>query len=211
MKLGTKPGILRRGLLFAAVAGIVSMAAVAQANQHGRVDKAVPSAGMGQQAESIGPMMSMRGMRMPSMDPARGRELFVGKGCVACHSVNGVGGHDATALDAHTMRPMMNPFEFAAKMWRMAPAMIYAQEEALGDQIQFTGDELADLIAFVHSDSAQHNFAEADITPEARRMMDHSHGEPEGGVEAHAEEIGHTHGQTGGHGAGGTHGEDHGG
>ncbi len=134
----------------------------------------------------------MPNLRMPSMNPKRGRRLFVSKGCVACHAINGVGGHDATNLDAHTMQPMMNPFEFAAKMWRMAPAMIYAQEEALGEQILFTGDELADIIAFVHNDEAQHDFGEADLTPEARTMMQHEHGAPGGGPEAHGEELGHT-------------------
>jgi hypothetical protein len=143
---------------------------------------------------------NMPNMRMPSMDPLRGRELFVSKGCVACHAINGVGGHDATNLDAHTMRPMMNPFEFAAKMWTMAPAMIYAQEEALGGQILFTGDELADIVAFVHNDQAQHDFGEADLTPGARRMMHHEHGAPSG-PEAHAEELGHDdHMEDEGHG-----------
>ncbi len=136
----------------------------------------------------------MPNMRMPSMDPKRGRRLFVSKGCVACHAINGVGGHDATNLDAHTMQPMMNPFEFAAKMWRMAPAMIYAQEEALGEQILFTGDELADIIAFVHNDEAQHGFSGAGLTPAARKMMHHEHGTPGGGPKAHAEELGHMHG-----------------
>ncbi len=136
----------------------------------------------------------MPNMQMPSMNPARGRKLFVSKGCVACHAINGVGGHDATNLDAHTMQPMMNPFEFAAKMWAMAPAMIYAQEEALGEQILFTGDELADIIAFVHNDEAQHGFSGADLTPEARKMMHHEHGAPGGGPKAHAEELGHMHG-----------------
>ncbi len=136
---------------------------------------------------------NMPNMRMPSMNPMRGRQLFVDKGCVACHAINGVGGHDATNLDAHTMQPMMNPFEFAAKMWTMAPAMIAAQEEALGGQILFTGDELADIVAFVHNDEAQHGFGETDLTPTARRMMNHQHGTPGGGVEAHAEEIGHGH------------------
>jgi cytochrome c len=133
-------------------------------------------------------MMAMpgaRNMAMPRMDATRGRKLFVAKGCVACHSINGVGGHDATALDAHTMTPMMNPFDFAAKMWRMAPAMIYAQEEALGEQILFTGDEIADIIAFVHHDEEQHKFSEADIPPRIQKWMGHAHGKTEGGAENH--------------------------
>ena len=125
----------------------------------------------------------MPNMRMPDMNPLRGRKLFVSKGCVACHAINGVGGHDATNLDTH-----------AAKMWAMAPAMIYAQEEALGGQILFTGEELADIVAFVHNDEAQHDFSEIDLTPEARKMMRHEHGAPGAGPEAHAEELGHEHG-----------------
>jgi hypothetical protein len=146
----------------------------------------------------------MPNMRMPRMNPERGRQLFVAKGCVACHAINGVGGHDAANLDAHTMQPMMNPFEFAAKMWAMAPAMIAAQEEALGEQILFTGDELADIVAFVHNDEVQHSFSEADLTPEARKMMHHEHGAPGAGPAAHAEELGHGHaaGQEPGHGHG---------
>ncbi len=139
-------------------------------------------------------------LRMPNMNPQRGRKLFVSKGCVACHAINGVGGHDATNLDAHTMLPMMNPFDFAAKMWAMAPAMIYAQEEALGGQILFTGDELANIVAFVHNDEAQHDFGEIDLTPEARKMMHHEHGAPGGGPEDHAEELGHAHLPDQGHG-----------
>ena len=150
-----------------------------------------------------GMMMTMPGLdnlMMPNMDPALGRKLFASKGCVACHAINGVGGHDATALDAHTMDAMMNPFDFAAKMWTMAPYMIAAQEEALGEQILFTGDELADIIAFVHSDEAQHGFSEADLTAEAHKMMHHEHGALGGGPKAHAEELGHGHMEDQGHG-----------
>jgi cytochrome c len=126
----------------------------------------------------------------PTMDGERGKEVFVGKGCVACHAVNGVGGHDAPNMDAHTMQGLMNPFDFAARMWNHAPGMIMAQEEALGAQITLTGQELADLIAFVHDEEVQHTFTEADLTPQAREMMDHDHG---GAMapEAHAEELGH--------------------
>ena len=150
--------------------------------------------GHGMMGQDMPMMPGMHRLMMPQMDPARGRKLFASKGCVACHAVNGVGGHDATPLDAHTMSRVMNPFDFAAKMWRMAPAMIYAQEEALGEQIMFTGDEIADIIAFVHHDEEQHKFSEADIPPRIRKWMHHSHGEPGGGVEAHGEELGHEHG-----------------
>jgi cytochrome c len=127
------------------------------------------------------------------MDPEQGKEVFVSKGCIACHAINGVGGHDAPNLDAHTMQGLMNPFDFAARMWNHAPAMILAQEDGLGEQIKLTGEELADLIAFVHDEEVQHTFTDADLGPEAREMMDHEHG----GVaapDAHAEELGHRHG-----------------
>ena len=129
---------------------------------------------------------------MPLMSSSRDMNLFVDKGCVACHAVNGVGGHDATALDAHDMGEFMNPFDLAAKMWMMAPYMIEAQEEALGEQILFTGEELADTIAFLHDDVQQHEFTEAILTDEAMEMMEHGHG-GESAVEEHEEEIGHGH------------------
>jgi cytochrome c len=129
---------------------------------------------------------------MPIMNSTRGKKLFVGKGCVACHAINGVGGHDAPNMDAHTMQGLMNPFDFAAKMWNHAPAMIAAQEGAVGEQIYFTGAELADIIAFIHDDQAQHSFTEADLTTEAREMMHHEHGEMPA-PEAHGEELGHHH------------------
>ena len=143
-----------------------------------------------------GEMMTMPGMAnlmMPMMNSARGRKLFASKGCVACHMINGVGGEDAPPLDAHTMQPMMNPFEFAAKMWRGAAAMIAVQEEAMGGQILFTGEELADIIAFVHDHDEQHKFSEADIPPEIMPMMSHMHGDVGSGAAANTEELGYEH------------------
>ncbi len=129
---------------------------------------------------------------IPIMSPERGKALFVDKGCVACHAINGVGGHDAPPMDAHRNMGLVNPFDFAAKMWNHAPGMIAAQEEAFGEQIYFTGEELADIIAFLHNDAAQHRFSEADLTKKARSMMHHEHG-GKTAPDAHAEEVGHSH------------------
>ncbi len=126
---------------------------------------------------------------MPIMNPEHGKKLFVEKGCVACHAINGVGGHDALAMDAHNMDGLMSPFDFAAKMWNHAPGMIAAQEGAFGEQIYFTGQELADIIAFVHDDEVQHAFSEDDLTATAHEMMEHEHGGAPAPA-AHAAEIG---------------------
>jgi hypothetical protein len=72
--------------------------------------------------------------------------------------------------------------------------MIATQQEALGGQITLTGRELADISAFVHDERTQHTFAEADLTPEARGMMDHEHAGASPS-QAHAEELGHEHGE----------------
>ena len=133
--------------------------------------------------------MMGRGLMMPRMDPARGRGLFASKGCVVCHAVNGIGGEHAPPLDASTMEEAMNPFEFAAKMWRGAEAMIVLQREELGEQIGFTGEELAHLIAFSHHPEEQRKFSEADIPPRIKKLM-HNMGEEE------------PHGEEGHHGTG---------
>ncbi|MCF6327349.1 MAG: cytochrome c [Devosiaceae bacterium] len=99
-------------------------------------------------------------LQIPEMNAERGRELFATKGCASCHAVNGIGGIDASPLDAHNMDAQMNPFELAAKMWAMAPFMIAAQEDEMGAQILFTGQELADIVAFLHNDSEQHKFTD---------------------------------------------------
>lgn len=119
-----------------------------------------------------GAMMS-NGLILPSMNASEGRELFASKGCVVCHSINGIGGEDARPLDAEFMEMPMNPFDFAARMWRGAPAMIEAQEDELGYQIELTGEELGAIIAFVHDPDEQSKFSEADIPHNLKEMMEH--------------------------------------
>ncbi len=171
-----------------AIAGVVlplAMAAPALATSH----EAAPAQPAQEHEMMMDHRMMSPGLLMPIMDAARGRKLFASKGCVVCHAVNGVGGKDAPPLDASTMQPMMNPFDFAAGMWRGAEAMVIMQREELGAQIQLTGDELADIIAFVHHAEEQREFSEDDIPADIKALMHHmAEGEEEGEEHEHMTE-----------------------
>jgi mono/diheme cytochrome c family protein len=102
------------------------------------------------------------------LDPVSGRTLFVEKGCVICHAVNGVGGKAAPALDAEIGAPDADPLDFAARMWRGAPAMIELQSIELGYTIYLTADEIANLAAFAADREAQRSLT-LDSLPETIR------------------------------------------
>lgn len=88
-------------------------------------------------------------------DAAIGRVAFVEKGCVLCHSVNGVGGKAAPALDAPDPYVRPDPLDFAARMWRGAPAMVEFQSVELGYVIDLSADDIAHLAAFAASREEQ--------------------------------------------------------
>ncbi len=105
---------------------------------------------------------------MPLANANHGRQLFVSKGCVICHSVNGVGGRAAPSLDAVAVEqgdvvPPVDPLDFVARMWRGAPAMLDLQAIELGYQIELTAGELADLAVFANDAGAQSDFTLQDV------------------------------------------------
>ncbi len=111
------------------------------------------------------------GYLLPFADPEKGRQLFVAKGCVVCHSVNGVGGRVGPALDADASRPYIDPFDIAARMWRGAPTMIVLQEMELGYQIYLAGNELANISRFLQDSEAQKTLSSDDIPELIRDWM----------------------------------------
>jgi len=153
---------LRTFKTFAFAAGIVAAAFLGSSGGSQAANDGVVH------AESSG-----RGFILPYVSPSRGRKLFASKGCVVCHSINGLGGEDAPSLVGEDMPVVMNPFDFAAKMWGGAANMIMMQEDELGEQIEFTGTELADIISFVHSSEEQKKFTEADIPDNIAKLMGH--------------------------------------
>lgn len=111
------------------------------------------------------------GLGLPPLSAARGRTLFAQKGCVLCHEVNGVGAAIGPSLAAADMPSPMNAFEFAARMWRGAPAMVAMQEAELGEVIPLTGQELADLVAFAHDEDEQARLTHDQIPPKFRERL----------------------------------------
>jgi mono/diheme cytochrome c family protein len=96
---------------------------------------------------------------VPNVESQRGRRLFVVKGCVLCHSVKGVGGKAAPALDAMVAGAPVDLLDFAARMWRGAAAMQALQSLELGYLIELSGKDIGDLAAFSLDTAAQVGFS----------------------------------------------------
>lgn len=83
---------------------------------------------------------------------AVGRKLIVSKGCTDCHSYAGAGGSDAPPLDY--MQGHLSGTEIAnmsGRIWNHLPLML-AHFKAEGIPVPtFEGNEMADLIAYLHS------------------------------------------------------------
>lgn len=141
-----------------------------QGHEHGHDFQAMREL-TGPQQTRLMALMHEIGVAMPPMDPRRGRELFAQKGCVACHAVNNVGGTLGPALNASEMARPMNVFDFAARMWRGAPAMAALQEDMLGEIIALDGQDLADLIAFAHDAKEQKRFSSDQIPKKFQALV----------------------------------------
>ncbi|MDO8478846.1 MAG: c-type cytochrome [Candidatus Rokubacteria bacterium] len=81
--------------------------------------------------------------------PELGRELFVEKRCIQCHSVGGVGGQVGPELVALGVR--RSPVEFAATIWNKAPAMMAAMATRNITVPQLRPEDMADLVAYLYS------------------------------------------------------------
>ena len=114
------------------------------------------------ESSSLGPT-EPKTVVLPIVDADHGRRLFVTKGCVLCHAINGAGGIAAPALDAGDGGEQLDVMSFVVRMWNGAQAMIELQALELGYQVELTGDEIGDLAAFAASPKAQRGFSMADI------------------------------------------------
>ena len=107
----------------------------------------------------------------PAVDPERGRELFVTKGCVICHAINGVGGLAAPPLEAEGRSSTVDVAGFAARMWRGAGPMVWLQTLEMGYQIDLTGEDIAHLAGFVQDVREQARFTEDTLPDYVREAL----------------------------------------
>ena len=82
----------------------------------------------------------------------RGARLFVSKGCSDCHSYGGKGGTDAPPLDY--MAGHLSAREVAdmsGQIWNHLPGMLHHFKEEGLPVPTFANNEMADLVAYLHS------------------------------------------------------------
>lgn len=118
------------------------------------------------------PLKGLPDLVLPEMDAAKGRRYFATRACVVCHSVNGVGGTRASALDLEGRPEVIDLLTFITNMWRGGRPMLNLQHRLFGEPVDLTAEELADLIAFLHSPSEQKRFSADDIPKQVREFME---------------------------------------
>ncbi|UCF19090.1 MAG: c-type cytochrome [Gemmatimonadota bacterium] len=80
-------------------------------------------------------------------DPLAGSEAFESKGCVKCHSVNGLGGTSASDLGQISRRRSF--FELGATLWNHAPLMGSGMRHDDVEFVEMSAEEAGDLIGFL--------------------------------------------------------------
>ncbi len=79
-------------------------------------------------------------------DPERGREIFEAKGCASCHAGAG------TAPPVSQWGSIHDPIELARVMWNHADHMAEAVQKKKEEWPRLTGQELADVVAYVRGE-----------------------------------------------------------
>ena len=81
-------------------------------------------------------------------NPLEGSQLFAEKGCLRCHSINGVGGSGGPDLGQGILKRSL--LDIAGVMWNHSPGMAYVIEERHATRPVFKAAEMASLLSFLY-------------------------------------------------------------
>lgn len=99
-------------------------------------------------AAAVAGAVALAAAERPAPDPVEGSRLFVNKGCVVCHAVDGEGGKIGPDLGRiSTGRTLLG---MAAVMWNHSPLMTERIKETKVARPKLTPEEMANLFAFLN-------------------------------------------------------------
>ena len=81
-------------------------------------------------------------------NPLEGSQLFSEKGCLRCHSINGVGGVGGPDLGQGILKRSL--LDIAGVMWNHSPGMAHVIEERRAARPVFKAPEMASLLSFLY-------------------------------------------------------------
>ncbi|MFQ5899007.1 MAG: c-type cytochrome [Candidatus Methylomirabilia bacterium] len=87
--------------------------------------------------------------RVEMGNPVIGKQLFQEKRCVKCHSIKGNGGR--VGPDLGRIQHTHNIYQMASIMWNHSTQMRQVMEERGIKRPEFKGEEMAHLLAYLHS------------------------------------------------------------
>jgi mono/diheme cytochrome c family protein len=96
---------------------------------------------------SVAPLPAQGPLYVLPGRPAVGRQLFVEKQCVECHSIKGEGGREGPDLGVRELPWTL--FEFAAALWNKAPAMREVMRAKGITVPQLRPEEMVDVVAYL--------------------------------------------------------------
>lgn len=83
-------------------------------------------------------------------NPKLGRQVFVAKGCVKCHSIRGEGGKGGEDLGKKAKTFYKSLTQIASIMWDKGPTVLAKMAQIQTGIPKFTPKEMADLIAYLY-------------------------------------------------------------
>lgn len=84
----------------------------------------------------------------PSGNPLKGRNIFISKGCIKCHSIWGVGGKLGPDLTRIGMGKSF--LQIAGSLWSHSPKMVELMKRVGVERPTFTPEEMSDFISYLY-------------------------------------------------------------